>query len=142
MSYIFIRITILHINNHIKNITSVNSFAHVVISKSCTVKLWIESRFCHTAKCSIFQLYKCTTRQIETLLASFYLFTAMSYIYQFADDEQNQDFDAPTGPASFRSASWRSGRTLITLSYATAAGKLIVLNVAYRLAAERKTEDI
>ncbi len=62
--------------------------------------------------------------------------------YGAPDDEQNQDFDAPTGPASFRSASWRSGRTLITLSYATAAGKLIVLNVAYRLAAERKTEDI
>ncbi len=38
------------------------------------------------------------------------------------DDEQDQTFDAPAGPASFRSASWRSGRTLITLSYATAAG--------------------
>ncbi|KRA16805.1 hypothetical protein ASD69_08585 [Lysobacter sp. Root604] len=62
--------------------------------------------------------------------------------YGAPDDEQDQTFDTATGTATFRSASWRSGRTLITLSYATAAGKLVVLNVAYRLAAERKTDDI
>lgn len=62
--------------------------------------------------------------------------------YGAPDGEENQQFEAPTGPATFRSASWRSGRTLITLSYATAAGRLIVLNVAYRLAADKKTDDI
>ncbi len=62
--------------------------------------------------------------------------------YGAPDGEENQQFNAPTGPAAFRTASWRSRRTLITLSYATAAGRLVVLNVAYRLATDRKTDDI
>jgi hypothetical protein len=62
--------------------------------------------------------------------------------YGAPDGEEDQQFDAPTGPATFRSASWRSKQTLITLSYATAAGRLVVLNVAYRLATDRKTDDI
>ncbi|KQZ59133.1 hypothetical protein ASD53_06020 [Lysobacter sp. Root559] len=57
-------------------------------------------------------------------------------------DEQDQTFNAATGTATFRSASWRSGRTLITLSYATAAGRLVVMNVAYRPAPSRSTDDI
>jgi hypothetical protein len=68
--------------------------------------------------------------------------TAFDAKYGAPDEEQDRNFDAPTGPASFRSASWRSGRTWITLSYATAAGKLIVLNVAYRLTKDRKIDDI
>ncbi|MGN7918757.1 hypothetical protein [Lysobacter sp. 22409] len=62
--------------------------------------------------------------------------------YGAPDGEQDQNFNAPNGTGTFRSASWRSERTLITLSYAVAAGELVVLNVAYRLAAERKTDDI
>lgn len=62
--------------------------------------------------------------------------------YGAPDGEEDQQFDAPTGPATFRSASWRSGRTLITLSYATATGRLVVLNVAYRLATDKRTDDI
>lgn len=62
--------------------------------------------------------------------------------YGAPDGEQDQQFEAPTGPATFRSASWRSGRTLITLSYATAGGRMVVLNVAYRLASDKKTDDI
>lgn len=68
--------------------------------------------------------------------------TAFDAKYGPPDDEQNQDFDAPTGPASFRLASWRSGRTLITLSYATAAGRLQLLNIAYRPATVGKSDDI
>ncbi|UBB24908.1 hypothetical protein LAG73_16480 [Pseudoxanthomonas japonensis] len=62
--------------------------------------------------------------------------------YGAPDSEQDQTFDAPTGAGAFRSASWRSEQTLITLSYATAAGRLVVLNVAYRLVTARKTDDI
>ncbi|KRD79736.1 hypothetical protein ASE43_02215 [Lysobacter sp. Root983] len=58
------------------------------------------------------------------------------------DDEQDQTFQASTGTASFRSASWRSGRTWITLSYATAGGRLVVMNVAYRAVTARDTDDI
>lgn len=62
--------------------------------------------------------------------------------YGAPDEEEDQQFNAPTGPAAFRSASWRSRRTLITLSYATAAGRLVVLNVAYRLATDKNNDDI
>jgi len=62
--------------------------------------------------------------------------------YGAPDEEEDQQFNAPTGPAAFRSASWRSKRTLITLSYATAAGRLVILNVAYRLATDRNNDDI
>ncbi|UOF14475.1 hypothetical protein IEQ11_22600 [Lysobacter capsici] len=56
------------------------------------------------------------------------------------DDEQ--DYKGPTGPALLQLVSWRSGRTLITLSYATAAGKLQLLNIAYRLVPGGRKDDI
>lgn len=62
--------------------------------------------------------------------------------YGPADDEKDQDYETPTGLASFRLVSWRSGRTLITLSYATASGKLQLLNIAYRVAPDSKRDDI